>query len=123
MDISETYIKMCEKAWSDLKEYEPLFSRRMRMLYVVDDKVGHWRLVVNISNYDRAFPLWEQDQLQEMVKRRRLADSLDDFARFCGFYRGRKLAVHIFKSMETIWLAFVMKEKYSKIWDGENWVK
>lgn len=28
-----------------------------------------------------------------------------------------------FTSMEQLWLAFVMKEKYGKIWDGEDWVK
>jgi len=23
---------------------------------------------------------------------------------------------------EQLWLAFVMKEKHNKIWDGDNWV-
>ncbi len=27
------------------------------------------------------------------------------------------------KSMEQLWLAFVMKEKYNKVWNGEDWVK
>lgn len=26
-------------------------------------------------------------------------------------------------SMEQLWLAFVMKEKYNKTWNGEDWVK
>jgi len=26
-------------------------------------------------------------------------------------------------SMEKLWLAFVMKEKCGKVWDGEKWVK
>ena len=26
-----------------------------------------------------------------------------------------------FTSMEQLWLAFVMKEKHSKVWDGEKW--
>ncbi len=25
-------------------------------------------------------------------------------------------------SMEQLWLAFVMKEKYNKVWTGEEWV-
>ena len=25
-------------------------------------------------------------------------------------------------SMEQLWLAFVMKEKYNKIWNGEDWI-
>ena len=28
----------------------------------------------------------------------------------------------IFASMEQLWLAFVMKEKYNKIWNGEEWI-
>ncbi len=27
-----------------------------------------------------------------------------------------------FTSMEQLWLAFVMKEKYNKVWDGEEWI-
>ena len=27
-----------------------------------------------------------------------------------------------FTSMEQLWLAFVMKEKFNKIWDGEEWI-
>lgn len=26
-----------------------------------------------------------------------------------------------FTSMEQLWLAFVMKEKYNKTWDGNEW--
>ena len=28
-----------------------------------------------------------------------------------------------FASMEQLWLAFVMKELYSKVWNGEDWVE
>ena len=28
-----------------------------------------------------------------------------------------------FTSMEQLWLGFVMKEKYEKVWDGERWKK
>lgn len=27
-----------------------------------------------------------------------------------------------FASMEQLWLAFVMKEKFNKIWNGEDWI-
>lgn len=26
-----------------------------------------------------------------------------------------------FRSMEQLWLAFVMKQKYNKVWNGDNW--
>lgn len=29
----------------------------------------------------------------------------------------------IFTSMEQLWLAFVMKEKYNKVWNGKEWVR
>ena len=29
----------------------------------------------------------------------------------------------IFNSMEQLWLAFVMKELYQKMWNGKDWVK
>jgi hypothetical protein len=28
-----------------------------------------------------------------------------------------------FESMEQLWLAFVLKEKYGKVWSGTDWVK
>ena len=28
-----------------------------------------------------------------------------------------------FASMEQLWLGFVMKTKYGKLWDGDNWMK
>jgi len=31
--------------------------------------------------------------------------------------------VEQFTSMEQLWLAFVMKEKYNKIWNGEEWAE
>lgn len=31
--------------------------------------------------------------------------------------------VMVFRSMEQLWLAFVMFEKFQKRWDGQDWVK
>jgi len=28
-----------------------------------------------------------------------------------------------FTSMEQLWLAFVMKEKYGKVWDRKDWIE
>ena len=42
----------------------------------------------------------------------------DDFGHSTNNYDTAK-----YTSMEELWLAFVMKEKYSKIWNGENWVE
>ena len=122
MDTSETYIKMCEKAWKFLKPDIPigelLFSRRLRMLYVLDGKVVHWRESVNTSNSDRAFPLLEQDQLQEMI------GNYENCLALIDRYDQESSVDYDYpevKSMEQLWLAFVMKEKYSKVWSGAQW--
>ena len=33
------------------------------------------------------------------------------------------VGVNKFNSMEQLWLAFVMSEKYNKKWDGKDWIK
>ena len=112
---------MCEKAFPDLKQYVPLFSKRRRMFYHVDGKTGLWLDIVNTDNYKRAWPLWEQDQLQEMVinfgyghRNAGILIGLSLFSDKYGYNDG---------SMEQLWLAFVMKEKFNKVWDdkGEQW--
>ncbi len=129
MDTSETYIKMLRSAWPDLKDNVPiqamLFSRRQRMLYVLDNKIVTYREHRNTSNVDRAIPLLEQDQLQEMVglwvnNRFGVAKILNKFQYFWRKNLSSDLVWNL-HSMEQLWLAFVMKEKYSKTWDGEKW--
>ena len=125
MDTSETYQKMMIGAWPDLKDAMPinalLFSRRLRMLYILDGNVVMWREKVNTSNCERAIPLLEQDQLQEMVGGWVL-ELLDRFHSFCMWddqfeeLRDKMLPI----SMERLWLAFVMKQK-NKVWDGGKW--
>jgi len=69
-----------------------------------------------------------QDQLQEMVD----ANHLDNHRysnrmviQFfpivmptCDIEECAKVKIN---SMEQLWLAFVMKEKFNKTWDGKNW--
>ncbi len=81
-----------------------------------------------------------QDQLQEMCKPYlenkygRYAETFEDlFLRFSqfwageeseGFYNGEiKDYGSKFNSMEQLWLAFVMENKYGKVWNDMDWVK
>ncbi len=59
-------------------------------------------------------------QLQEMVrgKFKSLSSMLSSFNEF----DQRTLKVHRTLTKEQLWLAFVMKEKYNKIWNGEQWI-
>ena len=69
------------------------------------------------------FPTWlpRQDQLQKMVEDKDGCEEywynrlIADFNIYC-----MKIKDPIF-SPEQLWLAFVMKEKYNKTWNGEDW--
>jgi len=68
-----------------------------------------------------------QDQLQEMLSQHNLwAKTLafEFFLRKEGSYDINSYAFQ-FTSMEQLWLAFVMKEKFGKVWDfeKEDWMK
>jgi len=78
------------------------------------------------------FWLPHQDQLQEMVRGLEKFDtSIQDITLACAFARfiginnqdaeGRSNVFIRKGSMEQLWLAFVMKEKYHKVWDGNEW--
>ena len=62
-----------------------------------------------------------QDELQGMLKLP-LLDLLCGFRDFIEFDKNPSYAA-LFTSMEQLWLAFVMKEKFNKTWDGDKWVK
>ena len=68
-----------------------------------------------------------QDQLQEMIEWKPIFDGppipmviahgLYNFAQI----RMRQYCKQ-FSTMEQLWLAFVMQEKYQKVWSGEDWI-
>jgi hypothetical protein len=45
----------------------------------------------------------------------------DDIFNIAYFYENRNRLIQP-ESWEQLWLAFVMKEKYNKVWNGEDWV-
>ena len=72
-----------------------------------------------------------QDELQKMADEwwkkngsygEPLIKGLYDFAMSFGYkpFREDELPIN---SWEQLWLGFVMKEKFGKVWDGEKWVK
>jgi len=62
-----------------------------------------------------------QEDLQKMVKENlgELIQGFYDFNYDSGFVW---LSDAKFTSMEQLWLAFVMKEKFNKTWNGEEWI-
>ena len=131
MDKTELYIKM-----SDCPEIQGLAPERHGCEIHGEWFVGlpsGWVLSEDGGYYygehmEDTKVVWlpRQDQLQEMVLtlQRTVSDFqvlLDDFYLFCFDGKGHKYSLRV-TSMEQLWLAFVMKEKYNKVWNGEEWI-
>lgn len=104
MDTSETYVKMCEKAVEIQREWKPTYD------YHDYSIIDHSK-----QTFDPLFLIWlpRQDQLQEMV---------GCTAGSWKIILSKLMDSEYFYSLEQSWLAFVMKNKYNKTWNGEDWV-
>lgn len=114
MDKTEQYIKMSDKAkelWQYRKTLPGDFLVVEGRVYVYPER---WAI--------DSIPLFRQDQLQEMTGYAIAANAfaIADFLRKDGKWLREDL--DYINSMEQLWLAFVMKEKYNKVWNGEDWV-
>ncbi len=151
MDNSKEYIKMCEKAeeiqmvWlkhntlgdfaipaKTISDYQGFWTLQAGQVYIVGND-NEYDLTID-SEYDLAETgaIWlpRQDQLQEMI-----ASYPEHWIGFLNWsnipypitiYEHQKQQPYPFwhfKSMEQLWLAFVMKEKYCKIWSDEQWIR
>ena len=131
MDNSETYIKMSEKA-EEIQTSKTVWERGD---WYYSEGYGIEVIPVNSVEYaQRPNFIWlpRQDQLQEMLPEYShfgLLGAFYDFV-FCPPDEDRIMgdeAKYVeeypkqFTSMEQLWLAFVMKEKFNKVWDGETW--
>jgi len=116
MDTSETYVKMCEKAVEIQKYFYglPLSKRDIHDFYKQIQGGGY---ITNVW-------LPRQDQLQEMVwkdfKLQLISHALMDFYNWAQSLFDE---LDDYESMEQLWLAFVMLQKYRKTWNGEDWIK
>jgi len=129
---------MCENAWGDIKD--ALNPELLLNLYYC---TRHRCFAEPISDYYECpkaraesmcngerdwIELPTQDQLQEMLGNE-LGELLELLNKYSLYYiddngiRSDFWFVHRLTSMEQLWLAFVMKEKYGKVWNGENWIK
>ena len=121
MDTSKEYIKMCEKAREiqnliDMFQLGNFLWRGKAYLYeaCVCDAVPCFK--------DEKVWLPRQDELQDMIEKvvdyettAILESKFHEFLVWLGEWD--------FTSMEQLWLAFVMFEKYKKVWDGKEWKK
>ena len=99
-------------------EPPPVFNFNMEADYPVTIRVAELTVKV-LCHY--GIPIWlpRQDQLQGMVGR----DWRYIFPKFIWWYTDVDMRhLEIISSMEQLWLAFVMKEKFGKTWNGEEWI-
>ena len=112
MDTSETYIKMC-----DCEEIQELAFKGCR------NSRDYWYEKSRDGDIVEVIWLPRQDQLQEMVGGYS-AGHIDWAAWIWNTYQEEKnpFKQSLFTSFEQLWLAFVMKEKFSKVWVDSGWV-
>ena len=126
MDKSETYIRM-----SNCPEIQGEHKRQVGDWTAHIDEDGKWvaypvTLVMScfMGGYDNDVWLPLQHQLQEMlpefISKSGFVPSLA--GHFTDFVCSVDLYPLPFLTFEQWWLAFVMKERWNKTWDGEDWV-
>ena len=127
MDTTPEYIKQCKGAFSSIGFID---AGELTNLFFDDD--SYWHGFSPDGRNDKPLgQLYRQDQLQEIWRREYLKrpSKYGWFGEFCNFigdvYSDYDLmnADEVFESMEQLWLAFVMKELYGKVWNGEEWVR
>ena len=124
MDISEKYIKMCEKAEEIQKEWKP---QKADLYLACTLEARAWRYY---GFNEMSWCMWKiwlprQDQLQEMFQLDKnshytqMIDIIDNYYHVWIDY------IWELQSMEQFMLSCLMKEKFNKIWDDkkEEWVK
>jgi len=119
MDTSKEYVKMCEKAveiqelWKPQNDDLYTFGYNHESYIFTERKLTKKEIIAYIW-------LPRQDQLQKML--------YDKYPRWIGlllffsdWLADNTSAEDEISTPEQLWLAFVMKEKYNKIWNGEDW--
>ena len=84
----------------------------------MDTSDTYYNMCVKAFSEDakRGYAFKTQGQLQEMVG----GTHIEKFGKVYRAVVAKEL--YPSASMEQLWLAFVMKEKYNKTWNGESWV-
>ena len=144
MDTTEVFIKMCEKAdldWSPkfgdnvyckstneigiVRSVYKDYSNKEWICFSSENKGKDGGVFEFNAPKDSYIPLWRQDQLQDKVRRKLLhTDAIGAVWKLYNAVGTNRISSYArLSSLEQIWLAFVIKEEFSKIWDGEGWIK
>ena len=132
MDTSKEYIKMCKKV--DLgfefnigdcvfldNKVQPIIYADYQHHMVDNSWESYIKVPSSLKLFDseEAIPIYRQDQLQAMITTKCIRGMVYQFKIFVN----TQIEFDLEWSMEQLWLAFVMAEKYQKHWNGRDWVK
>ena len=139
MDTSKEYINMCEKA-VEVQELRKPDDEEVWINgdFYTDDIIKRPTTPVNSCVFEDASdppcsmynPIWlpRQDQLQGMLDYEEnfsypVSQMIFDIEEFYTTIKwwGGKDSDHGEITWEQLWLAFVMKEKFNKTWNGTDW--
>ena len=115
MDTSKEYIKMSEKVF---RKEEPKGSFVKYSFRTIITEHGCW---YDGNNKEGYVPLKTQNQLQKLTGIVSIPTLLSQFNEFM-FKEVEYVSPYFMDSWEKLWLAFVMKIRYNKRWDGKKWV-
>ena len=139
MDKSEQYIRMCEKAWEIQKDWKPVDGDYCGHDNEGEYIWGNWECpaqscIVAVSK-EKPVEWWlnwlwlpRQDQLQGMIgdsPYNNIQNAMWSILHDLHEYAFTPNMFHDFipTTMEQLWLLFVMRGKYGKVWNGDDWVK
>ena len=137
--ITNNFIKMCEQAeeiqaqWrKPFKNYiGDLYWQGERYLMIPEACICVTEIMFNPKDEHKWLPT--QEQLQETIEE--VKNKIHMAFRFTDFLHGKysdtcmptyvtlnSLSPNYWFTMNEFWLAFVMHEKYHKVWTGKKWV-
>ena len=136
MDTSKEYLEMCKKAEEIQSEWKVSAGDRVyggTNVFILERE--NVEAIKRLKTQTHFILLPCQDQLQEMVENSGIEPNkygntfwiLQKFYRFVkngeGYWHSFENCPYPTPSMEQLWLAFVMHEKYQKYWTGNEWVR
>jgi len=139
MDTTKKYVEMCREAEELQENWKPGIGRYFNScmggvcIYTGRLHTSGWTYEIICENDIEGRQIWlpRQDELQGMLVNWGVPAKLfvfgipaigyDENDPMQATSEGLYYLHSDFNSWEQLWLAFVMKEKYQRVWNGKNW--
>jgi len=125
MPRNNKYQEMCIKA----QDIQSLWKKEYGDQYVTLQQGGHFRILLTRNDSDKRnltkYPcFWLPDQyaLQQMVIESFGSQLYGLMQQFVLFLKNQCVPIDIDTTPEELWLKYVMKHKFGKQWDGNDWM-